>query len=75
MHAFGKLLELVQDEGPFPDGLILHSWMGNAELVKQLSGVRGVFFSISGHICSMALHKMEPMLRQVRSTPPCCRQV
>ena len=66
VSAFGKLQEAVQREGPFPSGLILHSWMGHAELVKGLAKCQGVYFSISGHTCSMSPAKLAPMLQQVR---------
>ena len=70
VNAFGRLAEIVQREGPFPSGLILHSWGGNAELVKQLRRTEGVYFSISGHICSLAEKKIQHILQQVSCTCP-----
>ena len=63
--AFGKLLELVQQHGPFPAGVILHSWTGQAEMVKALAKVPGVHFSLSGHSVSTSKKKYEPMIKQV----------
>lgn len=39
MRAYGKLLEVVQQEGPFPAGLVLHAWAGPAEMVAPLAKV------------------------------------
>lgn len=65
VQAFGKLQSIVQEEGPFPHGLILHSCKGNAELVKQLAKVQGVYFSLSGHTMSMSSKKLSSMLHMV----------
>lgn len=65
MQAFGKLQEVLQQYGPFPDGFILHSWAGNAEQVKQFRRIKGVYFSISGHTLNASPKKLEPMLREV----------
>lgn len=65
MGAFGKLQELLQQHSPFPDGLILHSWIGPADMVKSLAKLQGVFFSLSGHLTRMSKKKYEPMIKQV----------
>lgn len=65
--AYGQMLETVQQEGPFPEGLLLHSWAGSAEMTRSLCGQPGVFFSLSGH--SLRLHpaKLQAMLLEVPS--------
>ncbi|KAG4939412.1 hypothetical protein JHK86_045553 [Glycine max] len=35
--AFGDLLELMKSMGPFPAGVILHSYLGSAEMVPEFS--------------------------------------
>ena len=65
MAAFGKLQEIVQQQGPFPNGLILHSWIGPAEMVHALAKVKGVYFSLSGHLTRMSKKKYEPMVQKV----------
>ena len=65
VSAFGKLQELVQQRSPFPDGLILHSWIGSAEMVKALAKVPGVYFSLSGHLTNLSRKKSDPMVKQV----------
>jgi Tat protein secretion system quality control protein TatD with DNase activity len=67
VRAFGKVLEIAQQEGPFPHGFILHSWAGNMEMVKAFCKVEGVCFSISGHTMSTSSKKAMPMLREVKS--------
>lgn len=67
VSAFGKLQELLQRYSPFPDGLILHSWIGPADMVKSLAKVEGVFFSLSGHLTRMSKKKYEPMIKQVNA--------
>lgn len=65
VRAFGKVLEIAQQEGPFPHGFILHSWAGNMEMVKAFCKVEGVCFSISGHTMSTSSKKAMPMLREI----------
>ena len=50
--------------GPYPAGLVLHSWMGSAEMTKQLARTEGVYFSISGHTLGMSDRKLGPILQQ-----------
>jgi len=46
VRAWGKMTELLQKEGPFPRGVLLHSFAGPAEVVKGLSRINA-FFSVS----------------------------
>ena len=67
VRAYGKLLELVQAAGPFPAGLLLHSWAGPPEMVGPLAKVPGVHFSLSGHLTRLPLAKACDTVQQVRS--------
>ena len=60
VKAASQLLKLVQREGPFPAGLILHSFLGPADLIRPFAAVDGVHFSISGH--SLRSPKRAPAL-------------
>lgn len=56
---------VMQQEGPFPAGLVLHSWAGSNEMVKQLARIDGVYFSLSGHSLRLSDQKLKAMLREV----------
>ena len=49
VKAAPQLLKLAREEAPFPAGLVLHSFLGPADLVKPFAGIQGCYFSISGH--------------------------
>ena len=49
VKAAHQLLKLAREEAPFPAGLVLHSFLGPADLVKPFAGIQGCYFSISGH--------------------------
>ena len=49
VKAFPELQRYLQEERQFDAGLILHSWMGPAQMVPALAAIPGVHFSISGH--------------------------
>ena len=66
VSAFGKLQEMIGHNGPFPHGLILHSWIGPAEMVDAFAKLQGVFFSLSGHLTRMSKKTYEPMVKRVR---------
>lgn len=68
MRAFGRLVDLVRQEAPFPAGLILHSWAGSADVTASLAKLSGVYFSISGHLTRIAASKASAMLSKVPST-------
>lgn len=53
--------------GPFPAGIILHSYMGSAEMVPDLSNL-GSYFSFSGFLTSMKEQKAKKMLKSVSIT-------
>jgi TatD DNase family protein len=77
VSAFGKLQEMLQQHGPFAQGLILHSWIGPAEMVDALAKIQGVFFSLSGHLTRMSKKKYEPMVKKAKMDflsllHPCC---
>lgn len=56
----------MQQEGPFPAGLVLHSWAGSSEMVKQLARIDAVYFSLSGHTLRLSDQKLKAMLREVK---------
>ncbi|KAK9122034.1 hypothetical protein Syun_019651 [Stephania yunnanensis] len=64
VRAFGDLLEIMQSVGPFPQGAILHSYMGSAEMVPSLAKL-GAYFSFSGFLFSMKQLKAKKMLKMV----------
>lgn len=66
MRASGALLAILREEGPFPRGLLLHSWAGPAALVAPLAAIQGVHFSLSGHLTRQPVTKARAMVRQVR---------
>ncbi|BDA41791.1 Uncharacterized metal-dependent hydrolase YabD [Coccomyxa sp. Obi] len=65
VRAFGSLSSMLHEEGPFPAGLVLHSWAGSNEMVKQLARIEGVYFSLSGHSLRLSDQKLKAMLREI----------
>ncbi|KAK9819892.1 hypothetical protein WJX72_003684 [[Myrmecia] bisecta] len=65
VKAFGKLQEMLQQLGAFPHGLILHSWIGPAEMVRPLAAIEGVYFSLSGHITRQSHDKAAAMVAKI----------
>ncbi|KAM7278734.1 hypothetical protein ACFE04_005868 [Oxalis oulophora] len=57
VRAFGDLLEIMKSVGPFPAGVILHSYLGSAEMVPELAKL-GAYFSFSGFLMSMKEQKV-----------------
>ncbi|XP_031260707.1 uncharacterized protein LOC116118891 [Pistacia vera] len=66
VRAFGDLLEIMKSIGPFPAGVILHSYLGSAEMVPEFSKL-GAYFSFSGFLMSMKTQKAKKMLKMVSS--------
>ncbi|KAJ0243715.1 TatD related DNase [Hirschfeldia incana] len=66
VRAFGDLLEITKSLGPFPAGLILHSYLGSAEMVPEFAKL-GAYFSFSGFLMSMSEKKAKKMLKAVPS--------
>lgn len=64
VRAFGDLLEILKSEGPFPFGLVLHSYLGSAEMVPELSKL-GAYFSFSGFLMSLKESKAKKMLKGI----------
>ncbi|KAL3627661.1 hypothetical protein CASFOL_029024 [Castilleja foliolosa] len=64
VRAFGDLLEIMKSVGPFPSGLILHSYLGSAEMVPQFTSL-GAYFSFSGFLMTMKESKAKRMLKSV----------
>ncbi|XP_058195507.1 uncharacterized protein LOC131311894 isoform X1 [Rhododendron vialii] len=66
VRAFGDLLQIMKSVGPFPHGVILHSYMGSAEMVPDFSQL-GAYFSFSGFLMLMKESKAKKMLKSVPS--------
>lgn len=66
VRAFGDLLPIMQRIGPFPAGVILHSYLGSAEMVPEFAKL-GAYFSFSGFLMSMEQRKAKKMLKMVPS--------
>ncbi|KAJ8434909.1 hypothetical protein Cgig2_003348 [Carnegiea gigantea] len=66
VRAFGDLLEVMKAMGPFPYGVILHSFLGSAEMVPEFAKL-GSFFSFSGFLMSMKPQKVKKLLKAVPS--------
>ncbi|OVA00014.1 TatD family [Macleaya cordata] len=64
VRAFGDLLEIMQSTGPFPAGVILHSYLGSAEMVPSLAKL-GAYFSFSGYLMDLKPQKAKKMLKSV----------
>ncbi|GAA0172941.1 hypothetical protein LIER_26665 [Lithospermum erythrorhizon] len=64
VRAFGDLLELLKSIGPFPAGVILHSYLGSAEMVPEFVKL-GAYFSFSGFLMSSKESKAKKMLKAV----------
>lgn len=64
VHAFGDLLPIMKSMGPFPAGVILHSYLGSAEMVPEFAKL-GAYFSFSGFLMSMKVNKAKKMLKSV----------
>ena len=56
----------MQELGPFPAGIVLHSWAGSADMVPPLAKVDGVYFSISGHLTHLKADKAAATVQQVQ---------
>nr|GEY49025.1 uncharacterized metal-dependent hydrolase YabD-like [Tanacetum cinerariifolium] len=66
VDAFDDLLDIMKSIGPFPEGLILHSYIGSAEMVPEFAKL-GAYFSFSGHLMPMEEAKAKEMLKAVPS--------
>ncbi|TQD72214.1 hypothetical protein C1H46_042253 [Malus baccata] len=66
VRAFGDLLQIMKSLGPFPAGVILHSYLGSAEMVPEFASL-GAYFSFSGFLMSMKVNKAKRMLKMVPS--------
>ncbi|XP_024186551.1 uncharacterized metal-dependent hydrolase YabD [Rosa chinensis] len=64
VRAFGDLLEIMKSLGPFPQGFLLHSFLGSAEMVPEFANLGG-YFSFSGFLMSMKASKAKRMLKAV----------
>jgi TatD DNase family protein len=56
VQAFGELLRVLTRHGPFPRGVVLHSWGGSPEMIPALVKL-GCFLSFSGSITRIRFAK------------------
>ncbi|PUZ48564.1 hypothetical protein GQ55_7G254800 [Panicum hallii var. hallii] len=64
VRAFGDLLEILKQTGPFPAGVLLHSYLGSADMVSGLANL-GCYFSLSGFLTGMKSTKAKQMLKSI----------
>ncbi|CAI6010645.1 unnamed protein product [Closterium sp. NIES-65] len=64
VQAYGYLREALQQHGPFPAGVILHSFNGPSEMISALVSLN-TFFSFSRLSASSPPHKLSHLLHQV----------
>ena len=67
VQAYGRLLAVLQELGPFPAGLVLHSWAGSPDVTHQLATTDGVYFSVSGHLTRLRPAKARATVAAVRA--------
>lgn len=64
VDAFGDVLDIMKSTGSFPEGVILHSYIGSAEMVPEFVKL-GAYFSFSGHLMPMEETKAKKMVKAV----------
>lgn len=67
VQAYGRLLAVLQQLGPFSAGLVLHSWAGSPDMTHQLAAIDGVYFSVSGHLTRLRPAKARATVAAVRA--------
>ncbi len=67
VQAYGRLLAVLQELGPFPTGVMLHSWAGSPDMTYQLAAIDGVYFSVSGHLTRLKPAKARATVAAVRA--------
>jgi TatD DNase family protein len=63
-RAWGRLMDLLREEGPHPAGMVLHSYSGGAGLVTELTDLNA-YFSFSGSITLPSNRRGPEALRAV----------
>ncbi|MBA0752398.1 hypothetical protein Gogos_001237, partial [Gossypium gossypioides] len=64
LDAFPELLQIMKEIGPFPAGVILHSFQGSPEVVPPLTKL-GSYFSFSGHLMPLKEDKARKIVKAV----------
>jgi TatD DNase family protein len=64
VQAWGRLLELLREEGVPPAGALVHAYSGSLETAQALQGL-GVFMSFSGDLLAPNRPKAQEALRAV----------
>ena len=75
VRAFGRLLDILREEGPLPAGFLLHGYGGASEMVAPFAGL-GAYFSFTGPRRALAAVPADRLLletdcpgRKVRGEP------
>ena len=64
VKAWGKMQECLQEEGPYPAGVVLHSFVGPVEVVKGLARLNA-FFSLSLSILRLKEDKARAVINGI----------
>jgi TatD DNase family protein len=64
LHAWGKLLEILQHEPLPPCGFVLHSYGGPAEMIQPLTNL-GAYFSLPGYFAHERKARQREVFKQV----------
>jgi TatD DNase family protein len=67
VHAWGPLLEILQEEGVPPAGAMVHAYGGSPETARALQSM-GVFLSFSGELLKEDRPRVEEARRAVASS-------
>lgn len=67
VRAWGRLLDLLREEGVPAAGALVHAYGGSAETARELQAM-GVFLSFSGELLDEARPKVKEALRAVASS-------
>jgi TatD DNase family protein len=64
LRAWGWLMDVLREEGPFPAGFVIHAYGGSTELIKPLAEW-GAYFSFAGTVLETKRERARAALRQV----------
>ena len=64
VKAWGRMQECLQAEGPFPAGVLLHSFMGPVEVIKGLSKLNA-YFSLSLSVLKLKEQRARDVIKAI----------
>lgn len=64
LRAWGWLMDVLRDEPPLPQGMLIHAFGGSPELIAPLAEM-GAYFSFAGNIFEEKRHKARETLQTV----------